>query len=81
MTKVITVNERGALTLPKEIRDKLGVTRGGQILVETSEDGMVYLQAGCVMPVEIYSAAREEEFMEMNEAPLRGKKLRWQKAR
>ena len=29
MTKVITVNERGALTLPREMRDRLGVTRGG----------------------------------------------------
>lgn len=81
MTKVITVNDRGALTLPKEVRDKLGVTRGGQLIVDMQEEGEVILRAGVVMPVEIYSTVRVEEFRRMNEAPLAGKKLRWHKAR
>ena len=79
MTKVITVNERGALTLPKEAREKLGVTRGGQLVVDVDESGEVTLRAGIVMPVEIYSAARVEAFQRLNEAPLEGKKLRWAK--
>jgi AbrB family looped-hinge helix DNA binding protein len=81
MTKVITVNERGALTLPREAREKLGVTRGGQLVVDMDESGEVTLRAGVVMPVEIYSAARVEEFQRSNESPLVGKKLRWRKAR
>jgi len=81
MTKVITVNDRGALTLPKEVREKLGVTRGGQLVVDMEEEGEVVLRAGVVMPVEIYSQTRVEEFRRMNEAPLAGKKLRWRKAR
>ena len=81
MIKVITVNQRGALTLPKEVREKLGVTRGGQLLVDMDERGQAVLRAGVVMPVEIYSTARVEEFQRMNEAPLAGKKLRWRKAR
>jgi AbrB family looped-hinge helix DNA binding protein len=81
MTKVITVNQRGALTLPKEAREKLGVTRGGQLVVDIDERGEVILRAGVVMPVEIYSTARVEEFRRMNEAPLAGKKLRWRKTR
>ena len=81
MIKVITVNQRGALTLPKEVREKLGVTRGGQLVVDMDERGQAVLRAGVVMPVEIYSAARVEEFQRMNEAPLAGKKLRWRKAR
>jgi len=81
MTKVITVNERGALTLPKEVREKLGVTRGGQLVVDVEKGGGVVLRAGVVMPVEMYSPARIEEFERMNEAPLSGKKLRWRKAR
>ena len=81
MTKVITVNERGALTLPREVRDKLGVTRGGQLVVDMDESGEVILRAGVVMPVEIYSTARTEEFQRLNEAPLAGKKLRWRKPR
>jgi AbrB family looped-hinge helix DNA binding protein len=81
MIKVITVNQRGALTLPKEVREKLGVTRGGQLVVDMDERGQAVLRAGVVMPVEIYSAARVAEFQRMNEAPLAGKKLRWRKAR
>jgi AbrB family looped-hinge helix DNA binding protein len=81
MIKVITVNQRGALTLPKEVREKLGVTRGGQLVVDMDERGQAVLRAGVVMPVEIYSTARVEEFQRMNEAPLAGRKLRWRKAR
>jgi len=79
MTKVITVNERGALTLPKEAREKLGVTRGGQLIIDMDENGEVILRAGVVIPVEIYTAERIEEFQKMNESPLAGKKLRWKK--
>ena len=74
MPKVITVNERGALTLPREVRDRLGVTRGGHLVVDMDEDGEVILRAGVVMPMEVYSRARAEEFQRMNEAPLAGKK-------
>ena len=81
MTKVITVNGRGALTLPKEAREKLGVTRGGQLVVDIDDNGGITLRPGVVMPVEIYSAARVKEFQRMNESPLAGKKLRWRKAR
>jgi AbrB family looped-hinge helix DNA binding protein len=80
MTKVITVNERGALTVPRDVREKLGVTRGGQLVVDVDESGAVSLRAGVVMPVEIYSDERVAEFRRMNEAPLSGKKLRWRKA-
>ena len=81
MTKVISVNQRGALTLPKEVREKLGVTHGGQLVVDFDENGQVVLRAGVVMPVEIYSAARVEEFERMNEKPLAGRNLRWRKAK
>jgi antitoxin PrlF len=81
MSKVITVNQRGALTLPKEVREKLGVTRGGQLVVKINESGAVVLQAGVIMPVEIYSDERIKEFQEMNEKPLENKMLRWRKRR
>jgi len=80
MTKVITVNERGALTLPREVREKLGVTRGGPLVVEVDERGDVILRARVVLPVEIYSGARVEEFEKMNESPLTGRKLTWRKS-
>jgi len=81
VTKVITVNERGALTLPKEVRDKLGVTRGGHLVVDMNGDGEVLLRATVVVPVEVYSAARVEQFQRMNEATLVGRKFTWRKKR
>jgi len=81
MTKVISVNQRGVLTLPKEVREKLGVTHGGQLVVECDEDGEVVLRAGVVMPVEIYTKEWVREFDRMNNTPLAGRKLRWRKAK
>ena len=74
------VNERGALTLPKGVRDALGVTRGGQIVVDVDGKGGVRLRSGVVMPVEIYSPARMGEFRKMNEAPLARRKAVWRRA-
>ena len=79
MTKVVTVNERGALTLPKGIRDVLGVTRGGQIVVDVDPAGGVRLRSGVVVPVEMYSPEREKEFQNLNEAPLAHRKIAWRK--
>ncbi len=81
MSKVITVNERGALTLPREVRDKLGVTRGGHLVLDIDAAGEVILRAGVVMPVEVYSPARVAEFQRMNEGPLAGRRLAWRKKR
>ncbi len=81
MTKVIRISERGSLTLPRQAREKLGVTHGGQILAEIQEGGEVVLRAQGAMPVEIYSPARIVEFRRVNELPLACKKLRWRRAR
>ncbi len=62
MIKVIDVNGRGALILPKEARERPGVADEGQLVVDGDESGDVVLRAGVVMPVEIYSVARVEEF-------------------
>jgi AbrB family looped-hinge helix DNA binding protein len=81
MTKIVFVSDRGTLTLPKEVRDKLGVTRGGEVLLDMDEGGGVTIRSGVVLPVEIYSTKRIEEFQRMNELPLAAKKLRWRKGR
>lgn len=79
MTKLISINERGTLTLPRDVRDSLGVTRGGQLILDVAPDGAVSLRAGAVFPVEVYSEERIREFGEMNEAPLKGRALRFKK--
>ena len=81
MNKVISISERGALTLPVELRERLGVKRGGHLIAEMGKSGEVVLRPGIVVPVEIYSEAQIEEFKRMNETPLAGKKLRWRKGR
>ncbi|MEI9897318.1 MAG: hypothetical protein WDN28_26520 [Chthoniobacter sp.] len=60
MTKVININERGTLTLPKEARIELGLSGAGQIVVESTENGLL-LRSGVTFPIEIYSKAKLAE--------------------
>jgi AbrB family looped-hinge helix DNA binding protein len=60
MTKIIHINARGTLTLPKEARRELGLSGAGQIVVESTEDGLL-LRPGVTFPIEIYSQARVAE--------------------
>ncbi len=69
MTKVISINERGTLTLPKELRQRLGIKTGGQVVVEETSEGIL-LRAGVTIPLEIYSPARLAEFTRNNEDAL-----------
>ena len=75
MTKVISINQRGTLTLPKEMRQRLGLKANGQIVVEETTEG-VLLRPGVTVPVEIYSAKRLAEFARHNDEALAGFKLR-----
>jgi bifunctional DNA-binding transcriptional regulator/antitoxin component of YhaV-PrlF toxin-antitoxin module len=69
MIKVININERGTLTLPKEMRRRLGVSRNAQVVAEETDDGIL-LRAGVTFPVEMYSDKRVAEFRRNNEETL-----------
>jgi bifunctional DNA-binding transcriptional regulator/antitoxin component of YhaV-PrlF toxin-antitoxin module len=69
MTKVININNRGILTLPKEMRRRLGVNGNGQIIAEETGAG-VLLRAGVTFPVELYSEKRLAELDRNNEQAL-----------
>ena len=75
MTKVININERGTLTLPKEMRLRLGVSSNAQVVAEETDDGIL-LRAGVTFPVEIYSDKRVAEFHRNNEDALAGYRLK-----
>ncbi len=75
MTKVININNRGILTLPKEMRQRLGVNGNSQIIAEETGDG-VLLRAGVTFPVELYSEKRLAEFDRNNEQALARFKLK-----
>jgi bifunctional DNA-binding transcriptional regulator/antitoxin component of YhaV-PrlF toxin-antitoxin module len=75
VTKVINVNQRGTLTLPKEMRDKLGLTDAGQVVAEETAQGIL-IRAGATFPIEIYTEKRVAEFDRANEQALRRYRLK-----
>ena len=75
MTKVININPRGTLTLPKELRRRLGLPQGGQIVAEETREGIL-LRPGATFPVEIYTDKRLAEFARQNEEALAGYRLK-----
>ncbi len=74
MENLITVSSRGSLTLPKELRKKLGIPKGGPISVTITVDGIL-LTPVAAYPNEMYSEARVAEF-NREEAKLRKFKLK-----
>lgn len=69
MTKIININGRGTLTLPKELRRRFGVNGNGQVVAEETDEGIL-LRAGVTFPIEIYSEKRLAEFDRHNEQAL-----------
>ena len=69
MKKVINTNERGTITLPKDLRQRLGLPDGGQVVAEDTVDG-VLLRSGVTFPVEIYTDEQVAEFQRTNEDAL-----------
>lgn len=66
MTTTIHINQRGTLTLPKELRKRLGLEKGGVIMVEESDDGVI-LKPAVAFPIEMYSDSRIKEFEKEDE--------------
>jgi bifunctional DNA-binding transcriptional regulator/antitoxin component of YhaV-PrlF toxin-antitoxin module len=75
MTKVIQMNDRGTLTLPREMRRRLGIERQAQVVAEETEEGIL-LRPGVTFPVELYSEKRLAEFRRNNEESLAGYRLK-----
>jgi AbrB family looped-hinge helix DNA binding protein len=69
MTSTIQINQRGTLTLPKKLRKRLGLEKGGVVVAEESKDGII-LKPAVAFPVEIYSDERIKEFVEEDETLL-----------
>lgn len=74
MTKVLNINDRGTLTLPKEMRRRLGVDGNAQVVAEETDEGIL-IRPGGTFPVELYSEKRLAEFRRNNEESLAGYRL------
>ena len=61
MTATIQINERGSMTLPKELRGLLGLQKGGVVMAEAAEGGIL-LRPAVAYPIELYPDTRVEEF-------------------
>lgn len=74
MNIIITIDERGALTLPQDLIEKYGLKEGGQVVVEETEAGLI-LRPSAKFTAEIYSDDRVAEFEQQNEKELEDFKL------
>jgi AbrB family looped-hinge helix DNA binding protein len=63
MSTTVQVNDRGSLTLPKAIRKALGLEKGGVVLADLTNDGIV-LRPAVAFPIELYTDERIAEFDE-----------------
>jgi len=61
MQTTVQVNPRGSLTLPKALRKALGLEKGGTVLADLTDEGIV-LRPAVSFPIEIYTKERVAEF-------------------
>jgi bifunctional DNA-binding transcriptional regulator/antitoxin component of YhaV-PrlF toxin-antitoxin module len=67
MSTTIQINNRGTLTLPIGIRKRLGLEKGGAVIAEETEQGIV-IKPAVTYPIEIYSEMRVKEFDDQDSA-------------
>jgi AbrB family looped-hinge helix DNA binding protein len=61
MEFLISVNKRGVLTLPKQVRRQIGMSEGGPLSVRVTAEGVLLVPVAA-FPVEIYTKERLAEF-------------------
>ncbi len=61
---MVKLGKKGQVSIPKSVLKRVGISGEVPLLVETTEDGAIVLRQAAVYPVEIYSDARIEEFLE-----------------
>ncbi|WP_447970713.1 AbrB/MazE/SpoVT family DNA-binding domain-containing protein [Nitrospira sp. M1] len=61
MQAKITINERGALTVPAKMRAAFGIKAHDELIIEDTEQGLL-LRPAFSVPVEIYTEERINEF-------------------
>ena len=72
MREKITINERGALTIPSRLRRAFGIKPNDELILEETEQGLL-LRPSVSVPIEIYTEKRIGEFA--REETALGKKL------
>jgi AbrB family looped-hinge helix DNA binding protein len=65
---VLTVSNRGQITLPAGMRRQLGITPGGAVIVEEC-DGELRLKPAAVLELDCYSDTEIEEWDQADALP------------
>ena len=61
MQTTLTINSRGVVTLPAKLRQAMGLKADDQLIAETTPQGLL-LRPAVILPVELYTPQREQEF-------------------
>jgi AbrB family looped-hinge helix DNA binding protein len=61
MKAIVTITNRGVVTLPAKLRQALGLKADDQLIAETTPEGLL-LRPAVTLPVEVYTPDREREF-------------------
>lgn len=80
ITNEATVTSKGQITIPKEIRDRLGLTRGETVSFEFTDEGEVVMRKSDDPLTELRDLRGEITFSESDiEAMKRDSKRQWSK--
>ena len=63
----VTINERGVITIPAALRRACGLKANDELIVESTEEGIL-LRPAISVPIEIYTEERIREFADDEEA-------------
>jgi AbrB family looped-hinge helix DNA binding protein len=61
MRAIVSVTDRGVITLPAKLRKELGLKADDLLIAEATGEGLL-LRPAVTLPVEMYSAERVKEF-------------------
>jgi AbrB family looped-hinge helix DNA binding protein len=61
MKSTVTITSRGVVTLPAKLRKVVGIKPDDLLIAEATPEGIL-LRPAVTLPVETYSAKREQEF-------------------
>jgi AbrB family looped-hinge helix DNA binding protein len=65
--ELVRLDEKGQVSIPRAILEKLGLEGGHDLIVEATADGAIVLRPAETYPVEIYTDERIAEFLAENE--------------
>ena len=61
MQATVTINSRGVVTLPAQLRQAMGLKPDDQLIAETTPQGLL-LRPAVTLPLELYTPERVQEF-------------------